>query len=313
MRAARAIRDRPEVARRTCTSGSGVHQGSGGRVAALVARWTVVAFYLVAFAVTWAAWIPRTAHAWGLAPFTGAWFDSPLLYIIGGLGPGVAAYAVTRWMYGADGDRYLWAGVLQWRVGMRWYAVGSLAYPVIWLAAAAFAGRLDPTLFAAGTWLGGIATFAMYLVLAVPEEVGWRGFAQLHLQTRHGALVSGLVVGTLWALWHLPLRLHPDEVAAGSSQLWWAVATVAAAVLYAWLFNSIGGSVLLVIVLHAMGNTMSVLADRAAIVAYEAAITVTVAVALVAIFGATNLTRRRRPMPPPGAAPCGSPEQEVRE
>ena len=140
---------------------------------------------------------------------------------------------------------------------------------------------------------GLIPTLLLYVVLAVPEEVGWRGFAQARLQDRRSALASGLAVGALWALWHLPLRLDPSRVEAESSHVAWVMATVAAAVAYAWLFNSSGGSVLMVVILHAMSNTVANLVpDAAGVAAWEAAVMTALAVLVVVVFGSRNLARR---------------------
>lgn len=37
------------------------------------------------------------------------------------------------------------------------------------------------------------------------EELGWRGYAQNHLQKRFTPLVSSLIVGVVWGFWHTPL------------------------------------------------------------------------------------------------------------
>lgn len=266
-----------------------------------MARRPVASFFLLAFAISWGAWLPQLAHAHGVAPFDAAWIGSPVLYAIGGLGPGVAALVMMRIVWGnPDGDQRVKAALLRWRVGAGWAVVALLAYVVIWLAALGLAGGWSRHVWDPGAWLGLVPGFLLYLVLAIPEEVGWRGFVQLHLQTRHNALRSALIVGALWSLWHLPLRLDPDEVVAGSDQLAWVVATIAAAVLYASVFNSTGGSVLAVVVLHAVANTMSrFVGDLAGDVAVqEAAVVAIVAAVLVVVFGPRNLARGPRPTAP---------------
>ena len=37
------------------------------------------------------------------------------------------------------------------------------------------------------------------------EELGWRGYAQNHLEKRYSPLVSSLIVGVVWGFWHTPL------------------------------------------------------------------------------------------------------------
>lgn len=274
---------------------------SGRSVAAWVTRHPVASSYLLAFGITWGVWFPQAAHARGVSLFGAAWIGSPAVYAVGGLGPGIAAVVVMRVLWGrVDGDQRLMDALLRWRVGARWMAVALFAYVAIWLAALGLAGEWSRSLLDAGAWLGLVPGLLLYVVLAIPEEVGWRGFAQLHLQARAGALRSALIVGVLWALWHLPLRLNPDEITVGSSHLTWAVATIAGAVLYAWLFNSTRGSVLMVVVLHAVANTMSrFVGDVAGDVAFQEAVVVgVVAVVLVIVFGSRHLAREPRPTAP---------------
>ncbi len=82
------------------------------------------------------------------------------------------------------------------------------------------------------------------------EEPGWRGYAQPRLQIGRSALVASLVLGVVWACWHVPLMV--------SGIVPWSdlVLVMAVSVVYAWLFNSADGSVLLTMVFHAAMNTI---------------------------------------------------------
>lgn len=243
------------------------------------------AFYLLAFAITWGAWLPQAAHARGLLPV-----DIPLLYLVGGVGPGVAAWIVLRALHGDAGERALVAPLLRWRVPARWYVVAVVLPVAVWLLAVVVAGRGNS--ITAGTATGLAVAFVTYLVAAVPEEVGWRGFALPRLQSRHGALTASLVVGVLGGLWHLPLLWNPDNVMSTYPVLPWFAGIVALSVVYTWLFNSTGGSVLVVTVFHAGTNTAAGL--TVGYLATETLLTAAVAVALVLLFGAAHLSHRPR-------------------
>lgn len=213
-------------------------------------------FYLLALGITWAAWLPQTAHARGWAWFGAEWWSSPVLYVLGGLGPGIAAYLLIQRTYGEAGLGRLRRLLAPRDLGGRWVVAASLVVAGIWVTAGWVAGAILSDLLAPAAWVGAVPGFIVYLVAAIPDEVGWRGFAQTHLQHRFSALGAGVMVGGMWALWHLPLRLNPDQVAPGSDHLAWVGATVAAGVVYAWLFNPTA-SVLAVTVLHAVSNSVS--------------------------------------------------------
>jgi membrane protease YdiL (CAAX protease family) len=92
------------------------------------------------------------------------------------------------------------------------------------------------------------------------EEVGWRGFALPRLQRTRPAANAALLLGLIWACWHLPAFLYRDTYVEmgllGFPML--LVSVCFASVMFAWLYNSTGGSLLLVILFHVFFNWLSV-------------------------------------------------------
>lgn len=129
-----------------------------------------------------------------------------------------------------------------------------------------------------------VPVFLLYLLRVVPEDAAWGGFALPRLQARRDALISGLIVGMLWALWHLPLLLTEDNVMSAYPLIPYLLYVIGLSPLYTWLFNSTGGSVLVVTVFHAASNTFGSF-DVA-----EAAVVLLLAAAVV--FGPAHLSRR---------------------
>jgi uncharacterized protein len=77
------------------------------------------------------------------------------------------------------------------------------------------------------------------------EEPGWRGFA-LHRQL-HGPLIGDLILGSLWALWHLP-RLSVPQMLPPSGTVMdfvtFSLALIAVAYIIQWVFNNTGAACL---------------------------------------------------------------------
>jgi hypothetical protein len=75
-----------------------------------------------------------------------------------------------------------------------------------------------------------------------------------------GALRSSLVIGALWCFWHAPLFWAPmGTTVSGAPVTVWAVTKYLAyvmglSVVFTWLFNGAGRSVLLVVILHLTVN-----------------------------------------------------------
>jgi uncharacterized protein len=91
-----------------------------------------------------------------------------------------------------------------------------------------------------------------FFVGALAEELGWSGYLIDPLQDRWDALRASLLLGLVWALWHLVPLMQADRAPAWIA--WWCVSTVALRILCTWLYNNTGKSVFAVTLFHAMSN-----------------------------------------------------------
>jgi membrane protease YdiL (CAAX protease family) len=96
------------------------------------------------------------------------------------------------------------------------------------------------------------ALFLLFFLAAIAEELGWSGYALDPLQNRYGALLASLIIGLVWAAWHVVPLLQVDRAPGWIA--WWSVATVATRVLHTWLYNNTGKSVFGAALFHAMTN-----------------------------------------------------------
>lgn len=100
------------------------------------------------------------------------------------------------------------------------------------------------------TLLSTLLLCALFVVAAIGEETGWTGVALTPLVTRVGWFAASLILGTLWALWHvLPWSQVPH---AAGWIVWQALFTVAARVVMVQLYRRAGHSVLALVLFHAM-------------------------------------------------------------
>lgn len=94
--------------------------------------------------------------------------------------------------------------------------------------------------------------FLVYFVTGAAEEIGWMGYAVDPLQRRWGALAAALIVGAVWALWHVVPWLQ-----GGNSGAWVAAQasrSLALRVIIVWLYNNAGRSVFVATLFHAVDN-----------------------------------------------------------
>nr|WP_082535596.1 CPBP family intramembrane glutamic endopeptidase [Nonomuraea pusilla] len=134
-----------------------------------------------------------------------------------------------------------------------------------------------------GALAAALPLLAVYLVAAFCEEAGWMGYAVEPLRARRGALAAGLVIGVVWALWHLVPLFQAGRSPAWIA--WWFVATVAIRVVMVCLYERAGGSVPSAVAVHATLNTVQSLlpgyTTQVVLMATQAVLTALLAVALL--------------------------------
>lgn len=180
-----------------------------------------------------------------------------LVFGEGSFGPSVsiAALIVVAITEGGRGVRALLRQLARWRVGLHWYAV-ALGLPVLATLVAVYLnvllGAPAPTVAQLAGWPSAVLLFPVYLLLfGAAEELGWRGYILPRLQPRYGALAATLILAAVSILWHAPLFL-------GGSIPWSDIAFILTGyIVLTWLYNSTGGSVLLVMLSHATLNAVS--------------------------------------------------------
>ncbi len=109
-------------------------------------------------------------------------------------------------------------------------------------------------------WLMIPILFALYFIAAAGEEAGWMGYAIDPLQGRWNALGASVILGSVWAIWHIPafIQAHdtPTWIAAQ------CVLLVATRILMVWLYNNTGKSILAAILVHDLMNVSDALAPN---------------------------------------------------
>lgn len=201
-----------------------------------------MAFFVVTYLATALLWLPILRSGQALTALTGR---LELLAILATIVPSLVAVIISSIEGGGRGLRELLGQVGRWRFGLGWYALALLLMPLVWLIALMI-GQLfrGPTPVVRLDFLIPIA--------AIGEEFGWRGYALPRLQERLGSLPASLVIGVVWAAWHLPYYAYPDihPLPLGIDFTLFALALISESVLATWIYNSTGHSVLATILYH---------------------------------------------------------------
>ena len=186
------------------------------------------------------------------------------------LSASIAGIFMTAVEDGRAGLKLMLRRLLVWRVGIGYwlfavlfvvpaFLLGSMANPLFNGDPLSF-DHMEPVLEIV------LMFISFFIVAGLGEELGWTGFLMPRLQARHSALTSCVIRAILGGLWHIPVllyaRLQPPALSDFPYSGWIAgkgfVVAVGAllmfglcwSILYTWIFNNTGGSLLLVAVLH---------------------------------------------------------------
>jgi membrane protease YdiL (CAAX protease family) len=222
----------------------------------------------------------------------------------------LAGVILTAIASGKAGLREMFRKLLIWQVGIGWWVFGLFALGLMFIG-----GTLLYALFSGSTLALNLAQplymfvplFIMkfFLDAGLGEELGWRGFLLPRLQSRYNALVSSLIIGVVWGLWHLPLFMlegmsptyeFGQAYGVVSALLaYTVVVTIPWAILFTWFYNNTKGSLLLAFVFHSSQAWFEIFRDPDNLIGpyfvYTAILTLS-AIVVIFVAGAKNLSRK---------------------
>ena len=271
---------------------------------------SLLKFFSLTYIVSWTFWFAAAAVTGGIfssgptgAP-SGLVAISGLLYLIGVFAPALVALALTARVKGRAGTVALLSRIIRAPKAARWYvfAVGYFATIKI---AVALIYRI-----ATGAWPAFSQEAWYIMAVAIPmstpvqsgEEIGWRGYALPRLARHLGLARASMVLGVIWACWHLPFFFIPGTDKSGQSFPVYLLGVTALSVAMAWLYWRANGSLLLTMLLHAAVNNTnivpSVVSTGTHPFAVSASLVAWLTAALLWICALYFLVQMRRATPP---------------
>src|SRR5919112_1556425 len=271
----------------------------------LVRRHPLITFFVLTYALAWILWLPLVVLQDTIPAAPGL-----VLVLLGSNVPSLLAIVLTALLLGRGALRKLLSRLLIWRVNPLWYLV------VVLLPAALSGGMVAFNAFVGGPAISvGVPLLTVVITLAffifpgsaLGEEIGWRGYALPRLQSGRSALSASLILGVIWAFYHLPLFFTGQAFRSPSLLVPFVVSGLALSVIITWVYNSTGGSLLLVVLLHAAANLpltllLEPLGSRAMVpFLLYVGLMVVAGIVVVMVAGFAHLSRKHRKQEEPAA------------
>ena len=216
-------------------------------------------FFFLTYIVSWTLFIAAAHISGGAAsPLSG------LTTLFGVFAPSLVALALTARTDGSAGTLTLLRRIVQFPAGAQWY-VFAIGYMASIKLGTALIYRI-----ATGAWptFGQTPWYlmAVAIVFSTPvqagEEIGWRGYALPRLARGIGLAPASMVLGVIWACWHLPFFFIPGSDNYGRSFPMYLLAVTALSVAMAWLYWRTNGSLFMTMLMHAaLNNTATIVSS----------------------------------------------------
>jgi uncharacterized protein len=216
-------------------------------------------YFVVTFLWSWLIWLPLVLANFGFLPLEKSLLTiiSFPIIILAAFGPAVGAFYCLRKFNGKGAVRQYLLSLFDLRFGWKAWLI-----PIVVLGSSTWFAWILPELWGeprVDMYLPSVWVFPPWLLLMVflgggQEELGWRGYILDPMEERFGPWLGNLILGVVWALWHLPLFFI-----SGSTQVFmpfWAFVlnTVGYSWFFAWVRQSSGKRTLAGLVVHGWAN-----------------------------------------------------------
>ena len=259
------------------------------------------AFALIAYAISWVIEIPLALKAQGIISA-----DIPFgIHYLAASGPFIAAILLTWRENGSSGLKNLLERTFQWRVEPIWWVVALSPLLILFLvtlfASYVRGTSLDFQFLNHFDFLPNIGIAAVFIWLAsygFGEDLGWRGYLLPRLQRDRSAWSASLILWAIWATWHTPSFFYLHTASSIGMLIGFLFGVLAGSIFLTWLYNSSGGSILIVAVWHGLFDYVTACTEcKSGLVAAIISTVVMIwAVVVVLAFKRLNLSHKERQM-----------------
>jgi membrane protease YdiL (CAAX protease family) len=220
-----------------------------------------VRFFVVTFLWTWFFWIIPLIFT-GIEIFSVNNDYLPYLLTLfrgaGIFGPVIGVLVSLYTINGKDAVKKHLKSFLSlnfgWKVWLAIFLVLGLSNFIIWFVPPLFGVERIPSN------LPNIFIFPLFLLYMTifgggQEEIGWRGYILPFLEKRYGLIFGSLILGTIWATWHIPLFFTPGTHQGQINFFAYLLHLIGLSWFFSWVVEASGNRLLSGLIAHGAMNT----------------------------------------------------------
>ncbi len=234
------------------------------RMKKLIQNFPLLSFVVLNYVISWTFLYP--CYRILLAAPDDTFPPLSLIGLIGAYGPSFAALMIVAILHGKEGVRVLLKSFSKWKEHPGWYLYAILFPAVLYLIAALAHGHSLPDI------KQGLQNIPLALLIAIPfgplgEELGWRGYFLPELLKKHSTVVSTIILGFVWTVWHLASFTYPGAAIPSFLGVGpWSVSLylceiMAESFVFTYVYLKTRGSLIIAILLHAGFNASANIAQ----------------------------------------------------
>jgi CAAX protease family protein len=259
----------------------------------------LLSYVLIAYVISWAIEIPLALKAQGIIsaniPFA--------IHYLAAFGPLIAGIALTWQENGFTGLKDLFQRTIKWRVETIWWTVALsplLLFLIVSLLMRIIQGSwLNFGILGRFDFLPDLGMASIFLWLATygfGEELGWRGYLLPRLQRDQSAWSATVILWIIWATWHTPSFFYLHTASSPGMLIGFLIGLLTGAIFLTWLYNSSGGSILIVAIWHGLFDYVTACTEcKSGLIAATVSTLVMIwAVVVVILFKSMNLSSKVR-------------------
>lgn len=220
-------------------------------------------FFLVTFLWAWICWLPLVLAGIGILPIdikqTAGLLITYSLTLLGVFGPMIGAFYCLRKYNGKGSIKNYLHSLLDLKLGWAAYIV-----PVLVLTCCTFLAWIIPEIWGEkhipvtlrSVYLLPLTFLLMTLLGGGQEELGWRGYILDHLEEKFGPWLGNLILGIVWACWHIPLFFIPGTSQSSTPFIAFLIMFIGLSGILSWARWASGKRTSSGLIIHGVFNTI---------------------------------------------------------